>query len=387
MIGQFSLTRIPPEDEALRAPVRSFLRDALRAHAPATRARSWLGFDAGFSRAMAEQGWIGLTLPKAYGGAGRSPFARFVLVEELLAAGAPVSAHWIADRQSGPLLARYGTHEQRAFYLPRICAAEAFFCIGMSEPEAGSDLASIRTRAVRTETGWRLSGRKIWTTNADKSHFMIALVRTSGSPEDRQRGLSQLIVDLSLPGVSIAPIEDIAGDRHFSEVTFDDVQLGEDALIGTEGAGWEQVTAELAFERSGPERIYSSVVLLEEWLLALKAAQRAGQDVSRSERCALGALISELATLRELSLSLTGRLAAGESPATEAVLVKDLGTSFEQSVPTVIGDLLGGRPLQGIDESLADTLAYVTKIAPSYSLRGGTREILRGMIARGLGLR
>lgn len=387
MIGQFSLTRIPPEDEALRAPVRSFLRDALRAHAPATRARSWLGFDAGFSRAMAEQGWIGLTLPKAYGGAGRSPFARFVLVEELLAAGAPVSAHWIADRQSGPLLARYGTHEQRAFYLPRICAAEAFFCIGMSEPEAGSDLASIRTRAVRTETGWRLSGRKIWTTNADKSHFMIALVRTSGSPEDRQRGLSQLIVDLSLPGVSIAPIEDIAGDRHFSEVTFDDVELGEDALIGTEGAGWEQVTAELAFERSGPERIYSSVVLLEEWLLALKAAQRAGLDVSRSERCALGALISELATLRELSLSLTGRLAAGESPATEAVLVKDLGTSFEQSVPTVIGDLLGGRPLQGIDESLADTLAYVTKIAPSYSLRGGTREILRGMIARGLGLR
>ena len=217
---------------------------------------------------------------------------------------------------------------------------------------------------------------------------MIALVRTSGTPEDRQRGLSQVIVDLSLPGVSIAPIEDIAGDRHFSEVTFDDVELRHEALIGTEGAGWEQVTAELAFERSGPERIYSSVVLLEEWLLALQAAKRAGQDVSRSERSALGALIAELATLRELSLSITGRLAKGESPATEAALVKDLGTSFEQSVPTVIGDLLGTRPLQGIaDCRLADTLAYVTKIAPSYSLRGGTREILRGMIARGLGLR
>jgi alkylation response protein AidB-like acyl-CoA dehydrogenase len=387
MIERFSLTAIPPEDEALRVPVRTFLRNVLEERTPAMRARSWLGFDANFSRAMAEQGWIGLTLPKAYGGGGRSAFARFVLVEELLAAGAPVSAHWIADRQSGPLIARYGTEAQKAFYLPKICAAQAFFCIGMSEPNAGSDLASIRTRAVRTANGWSLSGRKIWTTNADKSHFMIALVRTSGSPEDRQRGLSQLVVDLSLPGITIAPIEDIAGDRHFSEVTFDQVQLGDDALIGTEGAGWEQVTAELAFERSGPERIYSSVVLLEAWLLALKDAERTGLGVSRNERCALGALIAELATLRELSLSLTGRLAAGESPATEAALVKDLGTSFEQSVPTIIGDQLGACTSRDLVGSLADTLAYVTMIAPSYSLRGGTREILRGMIARGLGLR
>jgi hypothetical protein len=165
------------------------------------------------------------------------------------------------------------------------------------------------------------------------------------------------------------------------------VDLSHDALIGTEGAGWEQVNAELAFERSGPERIYSSVVLLDAWLRMLRAANCADREVSSSERRALGALVTELAALRELSLSLTGRLARGESPITEAALVKDLGTSFEQSVPTVIGDLLGMRPLQGIESSLADALGYVTKMAPSYSLRGGTREILRGMIARGLGLR
>jgi alkylation response protein AidB-like acyl-CoA dehydrogenase len=387
MIDQFSLSRIPPEEEALRAPVRRFVQEALGERAPAQRARSWLGFDADFSRALAERGWVGLSLPKEYGGGGRSPFARFVLVEELLAVGAPVSAHWIADRQSGPLISRYGTLEQKAFYLPKICAAQAFFCIGMSEPNAGSDLAGIRTSAVRTATGWRLNGRKIWTTNAHRSHYMIALVRTSGTPADRHRGLSQVIIDLSLRGVSIAPIEDIAGDRHFSEVTFDDVALSHDALIGKEGEGWQQVTAELAFERSGPERIYSSVVLLEAWLRMLRAAKRADQEVSSSERRAVGALVSELAALRELSLSLTGRLARGESPVTEAALVKDLGTSFEQSVPTVIGDQLGARPLQRIESSLADALAYVTKIAPSYSLRGGTREILRGMIARGLGLR
>ncbi|MEM5406253.1 MULTISPECIES: acyl-CoA dehydrogenase family protein [Paraburkholderia] len=388
MTDPFTLRTIPPEDEALRAPVRAFLTEALKGVPSAVRARSWLGFDADFSRRLAAQGWLGLTLPREYGGGGRSPFARFVLVEELLAAGAPVSAHWIADRQSGPLIARYGTEAQKAFYLPRICRAEAFFCIGMSEPNAGSDLASVRTRAERTASGWRLSGRKIWTTNAPHSHFMIALVRTSGAPEDRHRGLSQVIVDLSLPGVHVAPIRDLAGDAHFSEVTFDDVELPEDALIGTEGAGWEQVTAELAFERSGPERIYSSIVLLEEWAHTLREAARAAHaPVGESERRTLGAFVTELATLRAMSVAVTGALADGASPATQAALVKDLGTSFEQSVPTLIGDALGAHPQQAVTRELADTLDYVTKIAPSYSLRGGTREILRGMIARGLGLR
>lgn len=388
MTDPFTLRAIPPEDEALRAPVREFLKGALADMPPAIRARSWMGFDAAFSRRLAGHGWLGLTLPREYGGGGRSPFARFVLVEELLAAGAPVAAHWIADRQSGPLIARYGTHAQKAFYLPRICKAEAFFCIGMSEPNAGSDLASVRTRAERTQNGWRLSGRKIWTTNAQHSHYMIALVRTSGVPEDRHRGLSQLIVDLSLPGVSIAPIEDLAGDQHFSEVTFDNVELPADALIGTEGAGWEQVTAELAFERSGPERIYSSIVLLDEWLRALRESSRASKAaVSGSERRQLGALVTELVTLRAMSVAVTGQLVDGASPATAAALVKDLGTTFEQAVPTVIGDAVGAHPEHPVPDDLAQTLAYVTHVAPSYSLRGGTREILRGMIARDLGLR
>src|SRR5262245_8488935 len=173
-----------------------------------------MGFDAAFSRKLAARGWVGVTLPKAYGGASLDAFSRFVLVEELLAAGAPVGAHWIADRQSGPLILKFGTEEQRRFYLPKICAAEAFFCIGMSEPNAGSALASVGSRAVRAEGGWRLNGRKIWTTNAQHSQYMIALVRTSGEPADRQKGLSQFIVDLKLPGITIRPIHDLAGDAH-----------------------------------------------------------------------------------------------------------------------------------------------------------------------------
>jgi hypothetical protein len=323
-----------------------------------------------------------VTLPREFGGAALDTFSRFVLVEQLLAAGAPVGAHWIADRQSGPLINKFGNDAQRRFYLPKICRAEAFFCIGMSEPNSGSDLASVGSRAQRDGDGWRLNGRKIWTTFAHWSHYMIALVRTSGEPADRQKGLSQLIVDLSLPGVTVRPIRDLAGDAHFNEVFFDDVRLDADALIGREGAGWEQVNAELAFERSGPERIYSSLVLLEHWIDTVRRAPQPEQHAS-----AIGRLTTHLATLRRMSIAVTAKLARGEAPVVEAALVKDLGTEFEQSIPTLVEAYLGALPPAEVDAELLRTVAYLSQIAPTFSLRGGTREILRGMIARGLGLR
>lgn len=384
MLADLPLTRIPPEDEALRAPVRAFISQALAGMPPERRARSWMGFDASFSRALAERGWVGLTLPTRYGGGGRSPFARFVLVEELLAAGAPVSAHWIADRQSAPLILHYGNDAQRDFFLPRICRAEVFFCIGMSEPNAGSDLASVQSRAERLPGGgWRIRGTKLWTTNAYGSHYVIALVRTSGSVQDRQQGLSQFIIDLKAPGVQVNPIHDLVGDAHFNEIVFNDVVVDDNALIGEEGAGWAQVNAELAFERSGPERILSSIVLVDEWLAWLRARGDAPADSLRS----LGRIAAQLRVLRQLSIAVTGRLAAGQRPVTEAALVKDLGTTLEQSIPDVIARTLGGEPDVVVPAPLLRTLAYVAQIAPTYSLRGGTREILRGMIARGLGLR
>lgn len=383
MISPLPLAAIPPEHEARRIEVRKFLQQELGSVPAYVRARSWMGFDAAFSRKLAQRGWVGLSLPKEYGGAGEGHFARFVIVEELLAAGAPVSAHWIADRQSGPQILRYGTQVQKEFYLPKICRAEAFFCIGMSEPNSGSDLASVGSRASRVAGGWVLSGRKIWTTNAPHSHYIIALVRTSGTPADRNKGLSQFIVDLHAPGVTVRPIRDLAGDAHFSEIFFEDVKLDDDALIGNEGDGWQQVTAELAFERSGPERIYSSLVLLEAWVNYLRANGRQDRQITTL----LGRFVAHMATLREMSIAVTQRLVDGESPVVEAALVKDLGTEFEQSLPTLIGDALAAFPDAPSDPELLRTVAYVQQVAPSYSLRGGTREILRGMIARGLGLR
>lgn len=383
MLDVLDLAYLSQEENQFRGELRAFIKETTQEMDAYARARSWMGFDAGFSKKLAAKGWLGLTLPKQYGGAEKGYFSRFVLSEELLGAGAPVSAHWIADRQSGPLILRYGTEAQKQFYLPKICQGEAFFCIGMSEPDSGSDLASIKTRAQKNDKGWLLNGSKIWTTNAHQSHYMIALVRTSGEAGDRHKGLSQVIIDLSLPGVTVRPIVDVAGDAHFSEVFFTDVQLADDALIGNEGDGWEQVNAELAFERSGPERIYSSMALVE---CFLKECRQQGWQSERVQ-VTLGGIVARLAVLRTMSLAITSKLAKGENPSVEASLVKDYGTGLEQDISKLIADCMGGHPEWTPSVELIKTLALVDQVCPSYSLRGGTREILRGIIARGLGLR
>ncbi|MDB6143732.1 MAG: acyl-CoA dehydrogenase [Pseudomonas sp.] len=380
-INQFTYSKIPPEAEALRAEVRGFLNDTLVGYPPSLRAQSWMGFDAEFSRKLGQRGWVGMALAKEYGGAAAGPFARYVIIEELLAAGAPVSAHWIADRQSGPLIQRFGTEQQKQFHLPAICRGESFFCIGMSEPNSGSDLASIKTSAARDGDGWRLNGQKVWTTNAHHSHYMIALVRTGEKSAARHEGMSQFIVDLSLPGISIRPIRDLAGGEHFNEVFFDDVLLGPDALVGTEGKGWDQVTAELAFERSGPERFLSCMALFKTLVDGI------GRQPDALQSREIGRMAAKLLTLRNMSLAVTAQLAAGEHPTWAASCVKDLGNLFEQELPEVAQLLLADEPTQQGGSDHAQVLAYLTQMAPSFSLRGGTREILRGIIARGLGLR
>ena len=383
MLTALEFTQVPEQERAFRAEVRAFLKQEMRDVPAHIKSRSWMGTDDGFSRRLAAKGWLGLTIPAAYGGSGKGFFSRFVLSEELLASGAPVASHWIADRQSGPLILRYGTEAQKEFYIPRICRGEAFFCIGMSEPSSGSDLASIRTRATPTEDGWQLNGSKIWTTNAHGCDYMIALVRISGETTDRQKGLSQVIIDLKLSGVTIRPIVDMAGDAHFSEVFFDNVKLGADALVGTPGQGWDQVNAELAFERSGPERIYSSIALLDCWLDEVRAQQIADAET----QALVGALAAEMSVLRALSLAVTQKLVEGESPAIDASVVKDYGTDFEQRLIRQIANWLGARPDFVASSDLLRTLGYLEQMGATFSLRGGTREILRGIIARGLGLR
>jgi alkylation response protein AidB-like acyl-CoA dehydrogenase len=378
---RFALSALPPEAEGLRAEVRAFLAGALRGVPPVLRARSWSGFDAGFSRQVGARGWIGMTWPKRYGGGERSFLERYVVLEEMLAAGAPVGAHWIADRQSGPLLLRFGTEAQRERFLPPITRGELYFAIGMSEPDSGSDLASIRSRATRTDGGFLLNGTKVWTSYAHQCQFLIGLFRTRAVPDKKHEGLSQFLVDLASPGLTIRPIIDLAGLHQFNELVFQDVFVPDDCLVGAEGDGWRQVTTELAFERSGPERYLSCMALIRELIRAVAAAPDERGLVT------VGRLVAHLTTLRQMSLAVAGMLEAGENPALEAALVKDVGTTFEQEIPEVVHALLGTEPRREGGGDLADTLGYLVQQAPSFSLRGGTREILRGIIARGLGLR
>lgn len=363
---------------ALRAEVRAFLAQALpETYGAAERARSWTGFDAEFSRKLGARGWIGMTLPVEYGGHGRSAIERHVVVEELLAAGAPVAAHWIADRQSGPMILLNGTEEQRRTILPRIAAGECYFCIGMSEPDSGSDLASVRMRAERHKDGFRLTGTKLWTTYAHEAHYMIVFCRT-GTADDRHGGMSQFLIDMRLPGVHVKPVLDMAGEHHFNEVNFDGVVVQEGALLGKEGAGWSQVMAELSFERSGPERFLSSFALIDEMM---RCATRPNDELS--ER-AIGRMAAHLMVLRHMSQSIAGRLSRGEKPDIHAAVVKDLGATFEQDIPEIARTLV--TPDRA-DAEFNATQARLRMSAPSFSLRGGTREVLRGIIARGLGLR
>lgn len=377
---RFDLSRLPPEAEILRAEVRAFLGEALRDFPAEKRARTWFGMDRDFSRKMGEQGWIGMTWPREYGGAERSHLERFVVLEEMLAAGAPVAAHWMADRQTGPLLLRYGSESQKRGILPGICRGEIYFCIGMSEPDSGSDLASVRSRAVKSPAGWVLNGTKLWTSGAATAHYMIGLFRSG--EEERHGGLSQFLVPMDSAGISVRPIRDLSGNDHFCEVSFEDVELASDALIGGEGAGWKQVMEELAYERSGPERYLSCHPLLEE------LARNLGPQVEQGAAASIGRQMAWLSTLRTMSISVAGLLSDGESPDLEAAVVKDLGAIYEQDQPGVAQELLALVPSSDAEATtFQKMLATLVMNAPSFSLRGGTREILRGIIARGLGLR
>jgi alkylation response protein AidB-like acyl-CoA dehydrogenase len=369
----------------LRASIRDFLAADHAAHGWVPAVDSWLAqWDPGFSARLADAGFVGLTVPTEYGGHGLGYLHRYVVTEELLAHGAPVAAHWIADRQVAPGLLAYGSEGQRRRLLPRIVAGKLYSAIGMSEHGAGSDLAAVQTRAVATDGGWLLNGTKVWTSGAHVAHQIVVLARTSPlDTQHRHAGFSQFIVPTDAPGITIGPIELMNGEHHFNEVMFDDVFLSDGDVLGEIGNGWHQVTAELGFERSGPERILSTATLI---FTAVRALAR--QDVDDRTAAAVGDLMARMISLRQLSVSVARALSDGEDAASRAALVKDLGTRFEQDSVELVADLIDDvDPASPHAELLRALLATARVHSPLFTLRGGTNEVLRGVVAKGMGAR
>ena len=382
---------LPAGAAELRSQVRGYLSAERTAGRFVPACDAWLsGWDESFSRRLGERGWVGMTIPREYGGHGRSALERYIVVEELLAAGAPVAAHWVSDRQVGPNLLRYGSEPLKRRYLPAIAQGTCYFAIGLSEPDVGSDLAAVRTTGTRADGGWTVSGTKIWTSGAHRAHALIALLRT-GPPDGRQRhvGLSQLLIELGQPGVTIRPIISMTGEHHFNEVVFDGVFVPDEQVVGTIGEGWAQVTSELAYERSGPERLLSTFVLLDALAgeLAARAddAGSAGAADAGSTR-AVGGVVARLWACRQMSLAVAGALAEGQAPEIAAALVKDVGTRLESEIIEVARMLTATEP-DPEGAGIARLLAQAVLHAPGFTLRGGTNEILRGIVARGLALR
>lgn len=381
---RFDPVRLPPECETLREEVRAFLAEEIAAGTfRPDRPHNGDMHNPDFSRRVGAKGWIGMTWPKKYGGQERTFLERYVVTEEFRVANAPTRQHFTADRQSGPILLKYAPEHIKQDILPRICRGEVCFVIGMSEPNSGSDLFAANTKASKVDGGFLVNGTKIWTSNAHFADYMLGLFRTSPSTkENRRHGLTQFLVDMKTKGISVNPIYQLTGQHDFNEVVFDNVFIPEDHVLGEIDGAWKQATSELAYERSGPERFLETSYVLIELIRAL------GDKPDTRSAEGLGRLAAQLHTLRRMSVSVNGMLQAGKEPVVEGSIVKDLGTLWEQKLPARVRDLAAFvEPDASNHVTLEEQLEFATLIAPKLTIQGGTTEVLRGIIARGLGLR
>ncbi len=378
----FSLSR---EQEAFRTEIREFLSSEVPADISVED--GWIsGYSPEFSRKLGRQGWIGLTWPKQYGGQEKSYLDRLILTEELLRAGAPVAAHWLGDRQVGPALLAHGSEDQKQEILPQVCKGEIVFCLGMSEPDSGSDLASLRTRAEEEGDHYRLNGQKIWTSFAHVADYAYLVVRTDPDAP-KHKGISEFMVDMKTPGIDVRPLIDVTGEHHFNEVFFENVKVPKDRMIGEKDRGWYQIASQLDYERSGIERLLSNYRLFKD---AICYAKEQGMTKDPLVRDTLAQLQIELDLGRSMVYKVAWYLTQKIVPNYEAAMAKCFCTEVEQRIAKFVSELLGDYAVLMPDSPharLAGRAARGYLYAPAYTMQGGTSNILRNIIAiRGLGL-
>jgi alkylation response protein AidB-like acyl-CoA dehydrogenase len=380
----FSFTK---EQNEFRREVRNFLEDEIKRGYWEPTCDAWIqGFNPGFTKRVAQRGWIGLIWPREYGGQGLSHIDRLILTEEMLRYGAPAACHWFADRQIGGAILSFGSEELKKEFLPKIARGEAYFGLGMSEPGAGSDLASLQTRAVEDGDYYIISGQKTWTSCASFAHYFDVYTRTD-TEAPKHRGISQFIVDAKSPGLSRIPMTDITGTEAWNDLFFDDVRVHKKYLVGEKNRGFYQVLHQLDYERSGIERLMGNYPLFEAIIKFTKENRLSQEPVIRNK---LAQLQIEFEIGRLLIYRVTLVMKEGRAPNWESAMSKAYCTEFEKRLASVAMEILGPHGQLMPDSRLVllrGMAAHSYLGSKGYSLQAGTTEILKNILAvRGLGL-
>jgi alkylation response protein AidB-like acyl-CoA dehydrogenase len=375
------------EQEKFRQEVRQFLEQEIRQGLWEPMCDGWIqGYNPAFTKRVAQRGWIGLTWPKKYGGQGRSHIERLILTEEMLRYGAPAACHWFADRQVGGAILTFGTEELKNEFLPRICRGEAFFGVSMSEPGAGSDLASLQTRAVEDGDYYVINGQKTWTSCAHFAHYFYLVARTDPQAP-KHRGISEFVVAADSPGLTRVPMIDITGTEAWNDLFFDNVRIHKKYLIGEKNRGFYQILHQLDFERSGMERLMGNYVLFDSITKFARENKLTRDPLIRHK---LAQLHIEFEVGRLLIYRVASVMDEGRAPNWESAMSKAFCTEFEKRVANTAMEILGpyGQLTRTSKFAPIGGLAAHSYLGSrGYSLQGGTTEILKNIVAtRGLGL-
>lgn len=380
------------EQNRFREEVRDFLEGEIEQGLWKPSCDAWIqGYNPEFTKRVAQKRWMGLTWPKEYGGQERSFVDRFILTEEMLRYGAPAACHWFADRQIGGSILKYGSEEQKREFLPKIIRGEMYVGLGMSETEAGSDLASLRTMAVEDGNDYIINGQKTWTSGAWFMNHIYLLARTD-TTVPKHRGISEFIIPIDTPGISRIPMIDVTGTEAWNDIFFDNVRVPKKYMIGEKNRGFYHVMEQLAYERSGFERLMGNYALFEALLKFVNETKRNGKALSQDTviRHKLTQLQVEFEVGRLLMYKVALVMDEGQAPTVEAAMSKAYATAFEQRLANTAMEILGPYGLLWAGSKYAPfggMAAHSYLGSKGYSLQAGTTEIMKNIVAtRGLGL-
>jgi alkylation response protein AidB-like acyl-CoA dehydrogenase len=366
-----------PEEDAFALEVRQWLADNLESPAPFSSIDDEIAWGREWQARLAADRWVGIHWPRAYGGREASPVEVAIFNMEYARARAPQPVNRVGINLAGPTLLAHGTDEQKRRWIPAILDAREIWCQLFSEPDAGSDLASLTTRAERVEGGWRLTGQKVWTSYATFARWGICLARTNADAP-KHRGISYLVVDMTDPGVEIRPLVQITGEAEFNEVFLDGAFVPDDRLVGELDQGWTVANTTLAHERGTnfpfKEQVVHEVHLEE--LYREAAARGTLDDVLVAEDLAQSFV--ELRVLRLHNWRTLSRLNRGAEPGAESSWVKLAWTDMTQDLSATALDVLGdSAPLEG-------PWSRQWLWSKAASIAGGTTEVQKNIIAERL---